>query len=353
MGGNLWVNAHNNLNNMYRTFSWPFDPVDPENPLEGWTDTGLIQAPFMSRGRYRRPCLAIVGTKNGVPALLLITGYYGEENVPAARRNACPVIYKAPTRMASLAVLGSVTMPHVPTEHFPEALKQLAAWAHHHTDEVPITPHRMTAAATNVHVLLLHMPTLPALPPPTYNHEFSLSMRHALRQVCREDWTPSQELRESIVGEMELAGLTPTRRIAGDPPLPHPPLPPAPINGNDSDVDSGEDEDISDDEMPPPADDDDGEADDDDDDDAVSTPTETDNDDDGDDEPPPEAVAVDDDDDDEPPPEAVPAEQVQEEVLFDDDAGAILQPPANAIDRIRERARLRGRRLCRNMRGRL
>ena len=127
MGGNLWVNAHNNLNNMYRTFSWPFDPVDPENPLEGWTDTGLIQAPFMSRGRHRRPCLAIVGTKNGVPALLLITGYYGEENVPAARRNACPVIYKAPTRMASLAVLGSVTMPHVPTEHFPEALKQPCA----------------------------------------------------------------------------------------------------------------------------------------------------------------------------------------------------------------------------------
>ena len=163
MAGNLRVNALNNLNNMYDTYDWEFDGVDPENPLDGWTDTGLIQAPLISKANGRRPCLAIVGTKNDVPALLLITGYYGEGNVPAARRNAWPVIYKAPTRMASLAVLSSVTMPRVPSAHFPEALKQLAAWAHRHTDEVLITAHRMTAAATNVHVLMLHTPTLAAL----------------------------------------------------------------------------------------------------------------------------------------------------------------------------------------------
>ena len=66
MGGNLRVNAINNLNDMYHTYDWEFDPVDPENPLEGWTDTGLIQAPLMSKTLTRRPCLAIVGTKNGV-----------------------------------------------------------------------------------------------------------------------------------------------------------------------------------------------------------------------------------------------------------------------------------------------
>ena len=300
------MNALTNLNDMYHTSNWVFDPVDPGNPLEGWTDTGLIQAPLMSKTLTRRPCLAIVGTKNGKPALLLITGYYDANHVPAWRRNAAPMMYKASTRVASLAALSTVTMPHVPSAHFPEALKQLAAWAHHHTDEVPITPHRMTAAATNVHVLLLHTPTLAALPPPTYSHEFLLSMRAALREVCREDWTPTQELRDSIVGEMELAGLTPTRRIAGDPPLPRPPLPPAPINGNDSDIDSGDDEEDSDDEMPPP-----GGAD-------VDT-EEDDGDDDSDDEPPPPAVAAADD-----------AEQEEEEVLFEGDPGAIPQPPANA-----------------------